>query len=42
MTPLVQYILTGIAVFIAVGFLLRKFFPKKSKKACGSDDCGCH
>jgi hypothetical protein len=35
-----------IAVYVilgfAIGFLARKFFwKKKSKKNCGTDDCGC-
>ena len=42
MTPLVQYILTGIAVIAAIMFLIRKFFPKNKKKSCGTDDCRCH
>ena len=39
-----QEILVYIALFIAVGFLLKKFFWKKSgkkSKSCG-DDCACH
>lgn len=39
-----QEILVYIALFIAVGFLIKKFFWKKSakkSKSCG-DDCGCH
>jgi len=42
MTAVIQYILTGIVVIGAMWFLIRKFSPKKSKKACGTDDCGCH
>ena len=40
-----QEILVYITLAIAVGFLIKKFFWKKSKpkKACGGDDgCGCH
>lgn len=39
-----QEILVYIALFIAIGFLIKKFFWKKrTKKAkpC-SDDCACH
>lgn len=39
-----QHILVYIAVLLAVGFLVKKFlFPKKkTAKACGKSDCGCH
>lgn len=39
-----QNILVYIALALALGFLLKKFFFKKKKaqKACGKDDCGCH
>jgi len=39
-----QEILTYIALFVALGFLIKKFFWKKStkkSKSCG-DDCACH
>jgi hypothetical protein len=39
-----QEILVYIALFIAVGFLIKKFLWKKStekSKSCG-DDCACH
>jgi plastocyanin domain-containing protein len=44
MSTLIQNILVFIAVVLAIGFLVKKFFFKKSKskKACGTDDCGCH
>ena len=38
-----QEVLVYIALFIAVGFLVKKFFWKKSRKnskSCGNDD-GC-
>ncbi|WP_445453287.1 FeoB-associated Cys-rich membrane protein [Flavobacterium sp. 25HG05S-40] len=39
----IQELLVYLAVAIALGFLIRKFFwKKKSKKNCGDDDCGCH
>jgi len=46
MNTIVQNILAFTALGIAVAFLIKKFFWKKSnakKKACGSDgsDCGC-
>ena len=43
MTPIIQNILVTITVLLAVLFLVKKFFWKKSKakKACGNDDCGC-
>jgi hypothetical protein len=39
-----QTILVFITFSVAIGFLVKKFFWKKSKskKACGIDDCGCH
>ncbi|WP_370477254.1 FeoB-associated Cys-rich membrane protein [Tamlana flava] len=45
MNTIVQYILVFSALVLAIAFLVKKFFFKKSKskKACGgSDDCGCH
>ncbi|MGC4041035.1 MAG: FeoB-associated Cys-rich membrane protein [Flavobacterium sp.] len=37
-----QELLVYIALAIALGFLIRKFFwKKKSKKDCGNGDCGC-
>jgi hypothetical protein len=43
MNTLIQNILVSAAVLFAVGFLFKKlFFKKKTKKACGSDGCGCH
>lgn len=39
-----QYILVYIALGLAISFLVRKFFlpKKKTSKACGKNDCGCH
>ncbi len=40
-----QEILVYIALFIAVGFLIKKFFWKKfgkKSKSCGDGDCACH
>lgn len=45
-----QPILVYIALVIAVGYLVKKFFlpkalfvsKKNSSKACGQDDCGCN
>jgi FeoB-associated Cys-rich membrane protein len=39
-----QEILTYVALVVAVGFLIKKFFFKKKKSAknCGGNDCGCH
>lgn len=45
MNTLIQNILVGVALILALIFIVRKYFwkPAKSKKACGSDDgCGCH
>ncbi|WP_188654087.1 FeoB-associated Cys-rich membrane protein [Yeosuana aromativorans] len=45
MNTLIQNILVFAAIGFAIGFLIKKFFFKKSKseKACGGgDDCGCH
>ncbi|MGK4566618.1 FeoB-associated Cys-rich membrane protein [Flavobacterium sp. 3HN19-14] len=40
---MIQEILALSALAIAIFFLSKKFFfKKKSKKNCGSDDCGCH
>jgi hypothetical protein len=40
---MIQEIAAFIALAIAVGFLIKKFFLKKKKsdKDCGSNDCGC-
>ncbi|EAR02545.1 hypothetical protein FB2170_04640 [Maribacter sp. HTCC2170] len=45
-----QEILVYLIVFMAFGFILKKFFlpkslfstKKESKKICGQEDCGCH
>ncbi|MCB0375828.1 MAG: FeoB-associated Cys-rich membrane protein [Sinomicrobium sp.] len=39
-----QHILVYVAVLLAAGFLVKKFVfsKKKTKKACGKTDCGCH
>jgi plastocyanin domain-containing protein len=45
MNDIIQNILVFTAIALAIGFLVKKFFLKKtkSKKACGKDDgCGCH
>ncbi|MDT8346281.1 MAG: FeoB-associated Cys-rich membrane protein [Flavobacteriaceae bacterium] len=35
-------ILVLLTFILAVGYLIRKFlFKKKSKSACGKDQCGC-
>ena len=43
---ILAYLVLAIAVFYLVNkFLLSKpifFGKKKSAKACGQDDCGCH
>jgi len=39
----IQNILVFVAVFFAIGFLIKKFvWKKKTKPSCGTDDCGCH
>lgn len=43
MNNTIQTILVIISVSLAIAFLVKKFFlKKKPKKACGTDDCGCH
>jgi hypothetical protein len=43
MNTIIQNIFVFTAVLAAVSFLIKKFFwKKKAKKACGTDDCGCH
>lgn len=45
MNDIIQNILVFTAMVLAMTFLIKKFFWKKSKpkKACGGDDgCGCH
>ncbi|WP_165776610.1 hypothetical protein [Maribacter sp. 4G9] len=47
---LLQHILVYITLVISVGYLAYKFIlpkrlfssGKKTNKACGQDDCGCH
>lgn len=40
---MIQEVLVGLALVIAVGFLVKKFFFKKKKSGdCGEDNCGCH
>jgi hypothetical protein len=40
---MIQEILVGITFFVAIAFIVKKFFwTKKTAKACGKDDCGCH
>jgi large-conductance mechanosensitive channel len=39
----IQEIIAFTILGFAVYYLIRKFiFKKKSKKNCGTDDCGCH
>ncbi|WP_395075058.1 FeoB-associated Cys-rich membrane protein [Flavobacterium sp.] len=39
----IQEIIAFLILSAAVYFLYYKFFgAKKSKKNCGSNDCGCH
>ncbi|OMQ12396.1 FeoB-associated Cys-rich membrane protein [[Flexibacter] sp. ATCC 35103] len=39
---MVQEIIAFVILFIAVGFLVRKFLWKsKKKKDCGDGNCGC-
>ena len=43
MNTIIQNILVFLAVLLAIGFIVKKYFyKKKAKKACGTDDCGCH
>jgi len=45
MNTIIQNILVFTAVALAIGFIVKKYFYKssnKSKKSCGTDDCGCH
>jgi len=43
MSTILQNIIVFIILGIALAFLIKKFFwKKKTKKACGTDDCGCH
>ncbi|WGD35666.1 FeoB-associated Cys-rich membrane protein [Olleya sp. YS] len=43
MNPILQNIIVFSILGFALFFLWKKyFFKKKSKKACGTDDCGCH
>lgn len=43
MTTIFQYILVGVTVLIALGYLFRKqLFPKKKSTGCGDGDCSCH
>ncbi|PSG87090.1 FeoB-associated Cys-rich membrane protein [Mesoflavibacter zeaxanthinifaciens subsp. sabulilitoris] len=39
---ILQNILVFLTFGLAISFLIKKFFyKKKSKKACGTDNCGC-
>ncbi|URC15028.1 FeoB-associated Cys-rich membrane protein [Flavobacterium sp. B183] len=39
---MIQEIIAFIILFIAVGYLIKKFFWKsKKKKDCGDHNCGC-
>ncbi|MBQ0788369.1 MAG: FeoB-associated Cys-rich membrane protein [Oceanihabitans sp.] len=43
MNTIIQDILVFSTVLLAVAFIVKKYFyKKKNKKACGTDDCGCH
>ncbi|WP_318909036.1 FeoB-associated Cys-rich membrane protein [Bizionia paragorgiae] len=43
MNTLIQNILAFTVLACALAFLIRKFFwKKKTKKACRTNDCGCH
>ncbi len=44
MNLFIQNILVFTAIVLAVAFLIRKFFLKKSKNKtdCGDNDCDCH
>ncbi|RZN83440.1 FeoB-associated Cys-rich membrane protein [Winogradskyella sp. PC-19] len=45
MNTIIQNILVFSSLTIALIFLVRKFVwtpKKKSSKACGNDNCGCH
>ena len=44
MNTIIQNILVFAALGIAILFLVKKYLWKKpkSKKACGTTDCGCH
>lgn len=49
MNIFIQNVLVFATVVIAVTFLVKKFFFKKSKRKnpvghrnCSNDDCGCH
>ena len=43
MNAIIQNILVFITLGFALFFLYKKYFVKtKSKKTCGTDDCGCH
>tara|TARA_R110002050_G_scaffold94765_1_gene197044 strand:- start:23293 stop:23430 length:138 start_codon:yes stop_codon:yes gene_type:complete len=45
MNTIIQNILVFCAIALALAFLVKKYFWKKStsKKACGGGDgCGCH
>ncbi|WP_290701184.1 FeoB-associated Cys-rich membrane protein [Lacinutrix sp.] len=43
MSTILQNIVVFIILGFAVLFLVKKsFWKKKSKKSCGTDDCGCN
>ncbi len=44
MNSIIQNILVFLAFLGSVTFLVKKFIwkPKKTAKACGKNDCGCH
>ncbi|RLJ63238.1 attachment p12 family protein [Lacinutrix venerupis] len=43
MSTLFQDIIVFTILAVALVFLFKKYiWKKKAKKACGTDDCGCH
>lgn len=43
MNIIIQNTIAFTAVLLAVAYIMKKYFwKKKAKKACGTDDCGCH
>ncbi len=45
MNPFIQKVLVAIVFVMAIGFLVYKYVmpkkPKKTKKDCNNDSCGC-
>jgi glycopeptide antibiotics resistance protein len=45
MNTIIQNILVFITLGFALTYIMRRFIwkpKKKTSKACGNDDCGCH